>query len=96
MRIRFRIQLINFDADPDADPDPGYQNDADPQHCAKFIVQDDSLLELGEELPASCGGAAGGVWAAHGRAQAASGLLHGAGREHALQRRQKFHRTHRV
>ncbi len=28
MRIRFRIQLINFDADPDADP--GYQNDADP------------------------------------------------------------------
>jgi hypothetical protein len=26
MRIRFRIQLINYDADPDTD----YQNDADP------------------------------------------------------------------
>jgi hypothetical protein len=34
IRIRFLIQLINFDADPDADldldADPGYQNDADP------------------------------------------------------------------
>ncbi len=36
IRIGFRIQLINFDADPDVDPDfyfmriPGYQIDADP------------------------------------------------------------------
>jgi hypothetical protein len=34
IRIRFLIQLMNFDADPDADldpdADPGYQNDADP------------------------------------------------------------------
>ncbi len=37
IRIRFRIHLIYFDADPDpvffyedADPDPGYQYDADP------------------------------------------------------------------
>jgi hypothetical protein len=30
MRIRFRIQLINFDADEDPDADPGYQNYADP------------------------------------------------------------------
>jgi hypothetical protein len=30
MQFWIRIQLINFDADPNADSDPGNQNDADP------------------------------------------------------------------
>ncbi len=44
IRIRFRNQLINFDADPDfyfyVDADPGYQNDAnpDPQHWLQPLL----------------------------------------------------------
>ncbi len=45
MRIWFRIQFINFDADPDfylmRDAGPGYQNDAvaDPQHWLPEYVE---------------------------------------------------------
>jgi hypothetical protein len=41
IRIRFRIQLINFDADPVSDPDSNFLFDADPDPTFHYAANPD-------------------------------------------------------